>query len=96
MWVKIRNIIVPVILNETTLKAFATGCGMKEDAATNVAGAIMDIKYFVDTRDKRYINQCIDKLQTLIKQEAILSRNSLVVKLHRVVSKWYHPFTLYV
>ena len=67
MWVKIRNVIVPIILNETTLKAFAVGCGMKEEAATNVAGAIMDIKYFVDTHDKRYINQCIDKLQTLIK-----------------------------
>lgn len=67
MWVKIRNILVPIILNEAALKAFAVGCGMKEADAANVAAAIMDVKYFVDTRDKRYINQCIDKLQTLIK-----------------------------
>ena len=67
MWVKIRNILVPIMLNETTLKAFATGCGLKEETATAVSGAIMDVKYFVDTKDKRYINNAIDKLQTLIK-----------------------------
>lgn len=67
MWVKIRNILVPVLLNETTLKAFAVGCGLKEEQATQVAGAIMDVKYFVDTKDKRYINNAIDKLQTFVK-----------------------------
>lgn len=67
MWCKIRDVLVPIILNETALTAFAKGCGLKENTATTVAGAIMDIKYFVDTHDKRYINQCIDKLQTLIK-----------------------------
>ena len=53
MWVKIRNFLVPLILNETTSKAVAT--------------AIMDVKSFIDTKDKRYINQAIDELQTLIK-----------------------------
>lgn len=67
MWVKIRTILVSVLLNEATLKALATGCGLKEEVATNVAGAIMDVKHFVDTNDKRYINNAIDKLQTLIK-----------------------------
>lgn len=67
MWCKIRDILVPIILNEAALKAFAVGCGLKDDVASTVAGAIMDVKYFVDTKDKRYINQCIDKLQTLIK-----------------------------
>lgn len=67
MWVKIRNILVPVLLNETTLKAFVVGCGLKEEQATQVAGAIMDVKYFVDTKDKRYINNAIDKLQTFVK-----------------------------
>lgn len=67
MWCKIRDMLVPIILSETALKAFAVSCGLKGDVASVVASAIMDVKYFVDTKDKRYINQCIDKLQTLIK-----------------------------
>lgn len=67
MWVKIRNILVPVIFNKSTLKAFAIGCGLKEEQAAQVTGAIMDVKHFVDTKDKRYINNAIDKLQTFIK-----------------------------
>lgn len=67
VWVKIRNIFVPVILNEITLKVFAVSCGLKEEQAAQAAGAIMDVKHFVDTKDKRYINNAIDKLQTFIK-----------------------------
>lgn len=67
MWVKIRNIIVPLVLNEATLKAFATLAGLNDEKSKIVATAIMDVKYFVDTKDKRYINQAIDELQQLIK-----------------------------
>lgn len=67
MWVKIRNIIVPLVLNEATLKAFATLAGLNDEKSKIVAAAIMDVKYFVDTKDKRYINQAIDNLQQLIK-----------------------------
>lgn len=67
MWVKIRNIIVPLVLNEATLKAFATLAGLNDEKSKIVATAIMDVKYFVDTKDKRYINQAIDELQKLIK-----------------------------
>lgn len=67
MWVKIRNIIVPLVLNEATLKAFATLAGLNDEKAKIVATAIMEVKYFVDTKDKRYINQAIDELQKLIK-----------------------------
>lgn len=67
MWVKIRTVLVAVLLNEVTLKALATGAGLKEEQADAVAGAVMDVKAFVDTKDRRYINQSIDKLQTLIK-----------------------------
>lgn len=67
MWVKIRNVLVPLILNEATLKAFAALAGLNAEKSDIVATAIMDIKYFVDTKDKRYINQAIDELQKLIK-----------------------------
>lgn len=67
MWTKIRNILVPLVLNEATLKAFCTIAGLNDEKSKIVADAIMDIKYFVDTKDKRYINQCIDNLQLLIK-----------------------------
>ncbi len=67
MWIKIRTILVAVLLNEVTLKALASGAGLKEQQADVVAGAIMDVKAFIDTKDKRYLNQAIDKLQTLIK-----------------------------
>ncbi len=67
MWVKIRNVLVPLVLNEATLKAFAVLAGLNDEKAKIVTTAIMDIKYFVDTKDKRYINQCIDTLQELIK-----------------------------
>lgn len=67
MWCKIRNAIVPLVLNEGTLKVFATLAGLNAEKADIVATAIMDVKYFVDTKDKRYINQAIDELQKLIK-----------------------------
>lgn len=67
MWVKIRNILVPLILNDVTLKAFATLAGLNDEKSKIVATAIMDVKYFVDTKDKRYINNAIDELQKLIK-----------------------------
>ena len=67
MWVKIRNVLVPLILNEATLKAFATLAGLDDEKSKIVTNAIMDVKYFVDTKDKRYINQAIDELQKLIK-----------------------------
>lgn len=66
MWVKIRNAIVPLVLNEGTLKVFATLAGLNAEKSKIVATAIMDIKYYVDTKDKRYINQTIDELQKLI------------------------------
>ena len=53
MWVKIRTILIAVLLNEVTLKALASGAGLKEDASNAVAGAIMDVKTFIDTKDKR-------------------------------------------
>lgn len=67
MWVKIRNVLVPLVLNDATLKAFATLAGLNDEKAKIVATAIMDIKYFADTKDKRYINNAIDELQKLIK-----------------------------
>lgn len=67
MWVKIRTILIAVLLNTVTLKALATGAGLKEEQADAVAGAIMNVKAFIDTKDKRYLNQAIDQLQTLIK-----------------------------
>ena len=67
MWVKIRNTILPLVLNEATLKAFATLAGLNDEKSKIVATAIMDVKYFVDTKDKRYVNQAIDTLQQLIK-----------------------------
>lgn len=67
MWVKIRTILIAVLLNQVTLKALASGAGLKDEQADTVAGAIMDMKAFIDTKDRRYINQSIDKLQTLIK-----------------------------
>lgn len=67
MWVKIRTILIAVLLNQVTLKALASGAGLKDEQADAVAGAIMDMKTFIDTKDRRYINQSIDKLQTLIK-----------------------------
>lgn len=67
LFVRIRNIIVAVLLNQVTLKALATGAGLKDEQAEAVSGAIMDIKAFIDMKDRRYLNQAIDKLQTLIK-----------------------------
>lgn len=67
MWVKIRNVLVPLVLNEATLKAFAALAGLNDEKSKVVATAIMDVKYFVDTKDKRYVNQAIDTLQQLIK-----------------------------
>lgn len=67
MWIKIRTILIAVLLNQVTLKALATGAGLKDDQADAVSGAIMDLKAYIDVKDKRYLNQAIDKLQTLIK-----------------------------
>ena len=67
LFVKIRNILIAVLLNQVTLKALATGAGLKDEQAEVVSGAIMDLKAFIDTKDKRFLNQAIDKLQTLIK-----------------------------
>lgn len=67
MWIKIRTVLIAVLLNEVALKALAAGAGLKEAQADAVAGAIMDVKAFIDTKDKRRLNGAIDKLQTLIK-----------------------------
>lgn len=67
MWIKIRTVLVAVLLNQVTLKALASGAGLKDEQADAVSGAIMDVKAFIDTKDKRFLNQSIDKLQTLIK-----------------------------
>lgn len=67
MWVKIRNILVPLVLNVATLKAFGTLAGLNDEKSKIVADAIMDVKAYVDLKDKRYINQAIDELQKLIK-----------------------------
>lgn len=67
MWVKIRNFLVPMILNDNTLRAMCGLAGLNDEKSKIVATAIMDVKYFVDTKDKRYVNQAIDTLQQLIK-----------------------------
>ncbi len=67
MWVKIRDLLVPLILNENALRAMCGLAKLNEETSKIVATAIMDVKYFVDTKDKRYINQAIDELQKLIK-----------------------------
>lgn len=67
MWCKIRDLLVPLILNENALRAMCGLAKLNEETSKIVATAIMDIKYFVDTKDKRYINQAIDELQKLIK-----------------------------
>ncbi len=67
MWIKIRTVFIAVLLNQVTLKALASGAGLKDEQADAVSGAIMDVKAFIDTKDKRFLNQSIDKLQTLIK-----------------------------
>lgn len=67
MWIKIRTVLIAVLLNQVTLKALATSAGLKDEQAEAVSGAIMDIKAFIDMKDRRYLNQAIDKLQTLIK-----------------------------
>lgn len=67
LFVKIRNAIVPLVLNESTLKVFATLAGLNAEKSDIVAKAIMYVKLYVDTKDKRAINQAIDELQKLIK-----------------------------
>lgn len=67
MWLKIRKFLMPLILNENTLRSICGLAGLNEKTSKAVANAIMDVKYFIDTKDKRYINQAIDELQTLIK-----------------------------
>lgn len=72
MWIKIRTVLIAVLLNTVTLKALASSAGLKDEQADAVAGAIMDVKAFIDTKDKRYLNNAIDKLQTLIKQAEVI------------------------
>lgn len=67
MWVKIRDLLVPLILNENALRAMCGLAKLNEETSKIVATSIMDVKHFVDTKDKRYINQAIDELQKLIK-----------------------------
>lgn len=67
MWCKIRDLLVPLILNENALRTMCGLAKLNEETSKVVATAIMDVKYFVDTKDKRYINQAIDELQKLIK-----------------------------
>lgn len=67
MWCKVRDMLVPLILNENALRAMCGLAGLSEEKSKVVSNAIMDVKYFVDTKDKRYINQAIDELQKLIK-----------------------------
>lgn len=67
MWCKIRDLLVPLILNENALRGICGVAKLNEENSKIVASAIMDVKYFVDTKDKRYINQAIDELQKLIK-----------------------------
>lgn len=67
MWCKIRDLLVPLILNENALRAMCGLAKLNEETSKVVATAIMDVKYFVDTKDKRYISQAIDELQKLIK-----------------------------
>lgn len=67
MWCKIRDLLVPLILNENALRGICGVAKLNEETSKIVASAIMDVKYFVDTKDKRYINQAIDELQELIK-----------------------------
>ena len=66
MWIRIRTILIAVLLNQVTLKALASGAGLKDEQAEAVSGAIMDIKAFIDMKDRRYLNHAIYKLQTLI------------------------------
>ena len=67
MWVKIRSFLIPLVFNEAVLRGMCNLAGLNEEKSKIVADAIMDVKYFVDTNDKRYINQGIDELQKLIK-----------------------------
>lgn len=67
MWVKIRNFLVPMVLNDVALRGICGVAGLSDDKARIVASAVMNIKYFIDTKDKRYVNQSIDELQKLIK-----------------------------
>lgn len=66
MWCKIRDLLVPLILNENALRGICGVAKLNEETSKIVASAIMDVKYFVDTKDKRYINQAIDELQNLL------------------------------
>lgn len=67
MWVKLRNMIVPLLLSENALRGLCGAAGLRDDVSTAIAKSVMDIKYFIDTKDKRYINLAIDELQKLIK-----------------------------
>ena len=68
MWVKIRNVLVSFILTEAILQTFVKLVRLNDEKTKLIAArAIVDIKSFVDTKDKRYINQSIGHLQQLIK-----------------------------
>ena len=66
MWIKIRTFLVGVLLNENTLRQIGGACGLDDTKATATAKAIMNIKYYIDLHDKRYLNQAIDELQKLL------------------------------
>lgn len=66
MWVKIRNMLVPLIFNDNALRAICGTCGLNDEKSKIVATAIMNIKHYIDTHDRRFINQTIDELQKLI------------------------------
>ena len=53
MWLKIRKFLMPLILNENTLRSICGLAGLNEKTSKAVANAIMDVKYFIDTKDKR-------------------------------------------
>lgn len=67
MWVIIRNVIMQMLLSENALRSLCGAAGLRDDVSTAIAKSIMDIKYFIDKKDKRYLNVAIDELQTLIK-----------------------------
>lgn len=66
MWVKIRNMLVPLVFNDNALRAICGACGLNEDKSKAVATAIMNIKHYIDTSNRIFINQAIDELQKLI------------------------------
>ncbi len=44
MWIKIRTVLIAVLLNEVTLKALASGAGLKDEQADAVSGCYHECK----------------------------------------------------